>query len=209
MDKVSGFDPSKFVKREAARPDAPQSVAAPSPEAERSLQQSAMQKVDEHQPFKRKRGKTVAGVATVAALDHDKPFFRELNAMFEQRIPPVFKGGRWRELCEDIRHFVDSGKAAKALDAGWLPIELFGSHARPWEVNRWPVLGTQSVVSLMRGRAVGYVGPAKIELLNPGGKHAHIYRAHMLSDPSRIALMWDVFDPKHWPNIGTELRWMT
>lgn len=205
---MSGFDPSKFVKREAARPDAEQSVAAPSPEAERSLQQSAMQKVDEHQPFKRKRGKTVAGVATVAALDPDKPFFRELNRMFEWPIPPVFKGGRWRELCEDVRHFVDSGKAAKALEAGWLPVELFGSHARSWEVNRWPLLGTQSVVSLLRGRAVGYVSGSKIEILNPGTRHAHVYRAHMFSDPQSIALMWDVFDPKLWPNIGTELRWM-
>lgn len=206
---MSGFDASKFVKREAARPDLEQSVAAPASDVQRSLLQTDTAQTPANPPFKRKRSRTVAGVATVAALSPDKPFYRELNAMFEQRIPPVFKGGRWRELCEDIRHFVDSGKAGKALDAGWLPIELFGSHARPWEVNRWPVLGTQSVVSLMRGRAVGYVGEAKIELLNPGGKHAHIYRAHMLSDPSRIALMWDVFDPKHWPNIGTELRWMT
>lgn len=206
---MSGFDPSKFVKREAARPDLEQSVAAPASDVQRSLLQNETAEAPVNQPFKRKRARTVAGVATVAALSPDKPYYRELNAMFEQRIPPVFKGGRWRELCEDIRHFVDSGKAAKALADGWLPIELFGSHARPWEVNRWPVLGTQSVVSLMRGRAVGYVGPAKIELLNPGGKHSHIYRAHMLTDPDRIALMWDVFDPKHWPNIGTELRWMT
>lgn len=205
---MSGFDASKFVKREASRADPSPSVAGTEKEQPRVLLQSAPQKVEEHQPFKRKRAKTVAGVATVAALSPDKPYFRELNAMFEWPIPPVFKGGRWRELCEDIRHFVDSGKAAAALEAGWLPIELFGSHARPWEINRWPLLGTQSVVSLMRGRAVGYVGAAKIEILNPGTRHAHIYRAHMLSDPSSIALMWDVFDPKLWPRIGTELRWM-
>lgn len=205
---MSGFDASKFVKREASRPGAEQSVAAPPPDAERSLLQNAAAETHVEQPFKRKRAKTVAGVATVAALAHDKPFFRELNAMFEWPIPPVFKGGRWRELCEDVRHFVNSGKAAAALEAGWLPIELFGSHARPWEVNRWPLLGTQSVVSLLRGRAVGYVSGSKIEILNPGTRHAHIYRAHMFTDPQSIALMWDVFDPKLWPNIGTELRWM-
>lgn len=205
---MSGFDASKFVKREAARPDPEQSVAAPAPDVQRSLLQTDAAQTPANPPFKRKRAKTVAGVATVAALDHDKPFFRELNRMFEWPIPPVFKGGRWRELCEDVRHFVDSGKAAKALEAGWLPIELFGSHARPWEVNRWPLLGTQSVVSLLRGRAVGYVGGSKIEILNPGTRHAHIYRAHMFSDPQSISLMWDVFDPKLWPNIGTELRWM-
>lgn len=205
---MSGFDPSKFVKREAARPVAEQSVAASPPDAERSLLQAPAAESPVEQPFKRKRSKTVAGVATVATLDHGKPFFRELNRMFEWPIPPVFKGGRWRELCEDVRAFVDSGKAAKALEAGWLPIELFGSHARPWEINRWPLLGTQSVVSLMRGRAVGYVSGSKIEILNPGTRHSHIYRAHMFTDPQSIALMWDVFDPKLWPNIGTELRWM-
>ena len=128
--------------------------------------------------------------------------------MFEQRIPPVFKGGRWRELLEDVRHFVDSGKAQKALDEGWLPIELFGSHARPWEVNRWPVLGTQSVVSQLRGMSVGYINGSKMEILDAGVRRYTIYRAHMLTHPQSVALMWDVFDPKVWPNIGTELRWM-
>lgn len=208
---MSGFDPSKFVKREAARPDAEQSVAGPAPDAERSLLQNSVAEKPADQPFRRKRGKTVAGVATVAALDPDKPYYRELNAMFESPIPPIFRGGRWRELCEDIRAFVHSGRAAKALELGWELIEIFGAPREPWKRPtgvRYPPLAADSFVFQLRGRSAGIVEAHRIEILNPPGRSQYCYRAHHMSNRFNCDPIWQVFDPKVWPRIGTEDRIM-
>lgn len=207
---MSGFDASQYIKREAARPDAApdpsQSVAAPPPDATRSLQQSSVEETAEkrRKPVKRARG--VAGVATVAALDPGFPFFAELNRMFDYPIPPLFRGQRWRELCEDVRHFVATGRAGEALEKGWEPIELFGAHKRPWDIHRFPALGTASVVSLLRGRPVMHVTPARIEVRNDYGPSNQFYRAHHMTLRGNCDLMWDVFDPKYWPGGGSEPR---
>lgn len=208
---MSGFDASKFVKREAARLDPSQSVAGTEKEQSRSLLQSAPDKVEEHQPFKRKRAKTVAGVATVAALTPDKPFFRELNIMFEGPIPPIFRGGRWRELCEDLRHFVDKGKLQAALDAGWELIELVGAPRNPWDKRqgtRYPGLSADSFIFMLRGRSAGIVEPHRIEILNPPRRSQYCYRAHHMANRFGCDPIWQVFDPKVWPRIGTEDRFI-
>lgn len=207
--RLSGFDASKFVKREASRPDLSQSVAGTEQEQTRSLLQSAPDKVETSQPFRRKRAKTVAGVATVAALNPDKPFFRELNRMFEGPIPPVFAGGRWRMLCEDLRDFVDKGKLTKGLEAGWELVELIGAPRNPWDKrpgSRYPGLSSDSFIFQLRGRSSGVIEPHRIEILNPPGRSQYCYRAHHMANRVGCDPIWDVFDPKHWPNIGTEAR---
>lgn len=81
---------------------------------------------------------------------------------------------------------MDSGKAAKALADGWLPIEAVRISRSPFgKPAAGRFLGTQSVVSLIRGRAVEGVGPAKIELLNPGGRYPCISTALTYLIPRR------------------------
>ncbi len=123
--------------------------------------------------------------------------------MFEGPQPAVYRRAAWRQLCADIRKFVHSGKAERALAAGWEPIELFGCYGKPWELPtyaKWPPLGTWSLVMLLNGRSVGYVGSSRIEILNSVGPHNHLHRAHLMARQAECDLIWKVFEPSGWPH---------
>lgn len=203
---MNGFDPSKFVEREAqgegpAKPDPSPPVAR---NATRTLLQSSPTQPAENKQVWRAPKKFVAGVAVVAALDPDMLYAKNLNPMFEGPTPPIYTTSPWRRLCEGVAKFVRSGKAQRAIDHGWQPIELFGCYSRPWEVYSWP-LGTVSLAFILDGRSVGHVDGSSIEILNKRGAHQRLYRAHHMTRRGSCSLMWEALDFRHWPDPDEEV----
>lgn len=210
---MPGFDPSSYLGDEEA---------APRPAAEPTGQWSdvgssppvagvaATKRLDDGTLIDEKTGEildawaeprmTVAGVAAVADLPLTAPFARELNGMFGYPPPRYVHPRRWRQLCQDARKFAE-GKAVAALEAGWEPLELFGYARDAWTAEHGiRPLGTDGIVSMLRGRGVGEVTASGIEIINRVGAHNRAHRAHFMSaGRNRAALMWESFHPS---NVG-------
>lgn len=134
----------------------------------------------------------VAGVAATQDLPLTAPFARELNEMFSYPAPAWLKRGVWKKLCEAVRLFTET-KAETALALGWEPIELYGVHRYPWQRT----LAVNGVLWTAAGRGIGTVEAHAIEIINKMGAHQRAYRAHLMSQRHRSALMWEAFHPSN------------
>lgn len=199
---MTGFDPTKFLAPEL--PFAGGSEAAPEAPAVATV--ASASPVDESLTIDEETGEilngwasvpaSVAGVATVAELPLNLPFARELNAMFFYPRPAYVRPRAWRRICEDARTFVESGKAAAALAAGWEPIELFGCwRDMPRRAEGVRALATNGIVMLLNGRKVGSVEEHAIEILNKMGAHNRAYRAHFMTRRALCVPIWEAFRP--------------
>jgi len=129
------------------------------------------------------RGHKPALLRILASKDGPQSWARELARLDPGRPPTGVPLGRWKQLINDARLFLEDGRAAQAVDQGWGPYDLFGCDAaKPYaRVDR---LG---LIWLLDGRPVAALTAEVAKISTVSGGHLTFHRGPI--DPGQV-LPW-------------------
>jgi hypothetical protein len=150
---------------------------------------------------------TVAGIATVAALDLKSSDFEERAAIIEYdgEIPREWAEGlarlcvmpcpegvseiRWRQVVDDAGRFADNW-AAKASALGWTAIDIFGVDRRKPEA----AIHTAGLIWLLGENRIIAISADAVAVETSGGARQSFCPSRNNADNGRRVLLWDLGD---------------